>query len=123
MDLVHEMSNTSSSLENNNDDNNNNIVGAVLLLQHPPVYTLGSGSTEDNLKFSPDSPPHPIFRTERGGEVGLFIINVYFCTANYQFLAAISFNIPPNPFTTARLIQLSTTNTLINYNNTKNNFR
>lgn len=42
---------------------------ALLLLQHPPVYTLGTRSTLDNVKFDPESPPHPIFRTERGGEV------------------------------------------------------
>lgn len=41
----------------------------VLLLQHPPVYTLGAGSTTDHLKFDPASPPHPLHRTERGGEV------------------------------------------------------
>lgn len=42
---------------------------ALLLLQHPPVYTLGTRSTLDNVKFDTESPPHPIFRTERGGEV------------------------------------------------------
>ncbi len=39
------------------------------LSQHPPVYTLGAGSTLDNLRFSPDAPPFPLYRTERGGEV------------------------------------------------------
>lgn len=42
---------------------------ALLVLQHPPVYTLGAGSTIDNLRFDPASPPHPLYRTERGGEV------------------------------------------------------
>ncbi|EFJ49466.1 hypothetical protein VOLCADRAFT_59336, partial [Volvox carteri f. nagariensis] len=42
---------------------------ALLLLQHPPVYTMGAGSTTDNLRFPPGSPPIPLFRTERGGEV------------------------------------------------------
>eukprot|EP00892_Ulva_mutabilis_P011072 jgi/Ulvmu1/8337/UM042_0043.1 len=42
---------------------------ALLLLQHPPVYTLGTRSTLDNVKFDSEDPPHPIFRTERGGEV------------------------------------------------------
>ena len=42
---------------------------AILLLQHPPVFTLGSGSTLSNLRFDPANPPAPLFRTERGGEV------------------------------------------------------
>ncbi|KAK9831255.1 hypothetical protein WJX74_009581 [Apatococcus lobatus] len=42
---------------------------AILLLQHPPVFTLGSGSTLSNLQFDPADPPAPLFRTERGGEV------------------------------------------------------
>ena len=44
-------------------------LGSVLLLQHPPVLTLGAGSTEANLKFDPEHPPLPLHRTERGGEV------------------------------------------------------
>jgi lipoyl(octanoyl) transferase len=44
-------------------------VGYAILLQHDPVYTLGEGSTTDNLKFDMDAPPHPIHRIERGGEV------------------------------------------------------
>jgi hypothetical protein len=42
---------------------------ALVLLQHSPVYTLGTGSTLDHLKFDVNDPPHPLFRTERGGEV------------------------------------------------------
>lgn len=41
----------------------------LLLVEHPPVYTLGQGSTVTNLKFLESSPPHPLFRIERGGEV------------------------------------------------------
>ncbi|HIK45413.1 MAG TPA: lipoyl(octanoyl) transferase LipB [Leptolyngbyaceae cyanobacterium M65_K2018_010] len=41
----------------------------LLLLEHPPVYTLGQGATLENLKFSESSPPWPLFRIERGGEV------------------------------------------------------
>eukprot|EP00271_Cylindrocystis_brebissonii_P004820 TRINITY_DN1673_c0_g2_i1.p1 TRINITY_DN1673_c0_g2~~TRINITY_DN1673_c0_g2_i1.p1 ORF type:complete len:377 (-),score=39.32 TRINITY_DN1673_c0_g2_i1:1026-2156(-) len=43
----------------------------VLLLQHPPVYTLGTRSTTDHLKFDPAAPPGgaEMHRTERGGEV------------------------------------------------------
>lgn len=38
-------------------------------MQHPPVYTLGAGSTVDNALFDLASPPAPLFRTERGGEI------------------------------------------------------
>ena len=41
----------------------------LLLVEHPPVYTLGQGATLENLKFSPQEAPHPLFRIERGGEV------------------------------------------------------
>jgi lipoyl(octanoyl) transferase len=44
-------------------------VDTLLLVEHPPVYTLGQGSTPEYLKFSPQAPPHPLFRIERGGEV------------------------------------------------------
>ena len=40
----------------------------LLLLQHPPVYTLGTGSTLANLRFDPGQPPFELHRTERGGE-------------------------------------------------------
>lgn len=41
---------------------------ALLLLQHPPVYTLGTGSDVAHLRFPLDAPPFPLHRTERGGE-------------------------------------------------------
>ena len=41
----------------------------LLLLEHPPVYTLGTGATEDYLKFNPKETSIPLYRTERGGEV------------------------------------------------------
>ncbi len=41
----------------------------LLLLEHFPVYTLGTGSTLDFLKFSPQESKYEIYRTERGGEV------------------------------------------------------
>jgi lipoyl(octanoyl) transferase len=41
----------------------------LLLLEHPPVYTLGTGSTLDHLKFDPHHSPAALHRTERGGEV------------------------------------------------------
>ncbi|KAL6763108.1 lipoate-protein ligase B [Haematococcus lacustris] len=41
----------------------------AVLLQHEPVFTLGTGSTESNLLFDPAASSIPLFRTERGGEV------------------------------------------------------
>ena len=41
----------------------------LILLEHPPVYTLGTGSSLSHLKFDPDVAPYDLFRTERGGEV------------------------------------------------------
>jgi lipoyl(octanoyl) transferase len=41
----------------------------LILLEHPPVYTLGQGSTLDHLKFDPATAPYELHRTERGGEV------------------------------------------------------
>lgn len=38
-------------------------------MQHPPVYTLGAGSSSEHVKFDLQQPPHPLFHTERGGEV------------------------------------------------------
>ena len=57
----------------------------LIVLQHPPVYTLGTGSSEDNLIFDIDNAPFDIFRTERGGEVtyhgpGQVLAQNYFVT-------------------------------------------
>nr|KYP60936.1 Plastidial lipoyltransferase 2 [Cajanus cajan] len=41
----------------------------LIILQHPSVYTLGTASTEENLKFDVKNAPFNIYRTERGGEV------------------------------------------------------
>ncbi|QUS59681.1 lipoyl(octanoyl) transferase LipB [Synechocystis sp. PCC 7338] len=41
----------------------------LMLLEHPPVYTLGTGSQTKYLKFDPEHPPAELWRTERGGEV------------------------------------------------------
>jgi lipoyl(octanoyl) transferase len=41
----------------------------LILLEHPPVYTLGQGSTLANLNFDPDRTAYELHRTERGGEV------------------------------------------------------
>eukprot|EP00899_Mesostigma_viride_P000840 jgi/Mesvir1/10757/Mv13826-RA.1 len=44
---------------------------ALVVLQHPPVYTLGTGSSVGHLKFDAATPPNgaQLYRTERGGEV------------------------------------------------------
>ena len=49
--------------------NNPNLNDVLVLLEHPPVYTLGTGSTLDFLKFDPQVEEFEIHRTERGGEV------------------------------------------------------
>ena len=41
----------------------------LLLVEHPPVYTLGTGSKLEFLKFDPESTEYEVYRTERGGEV------------------------------------------------------
>ena len=43
--------------------------GTVLCVQHPPVYTLGAGSTLQNALFDTANAPIPLHRTERGGEI------------------------------------------------------
>jgi lipoyl(octanoyl) transferase len=42
---------------------------ALLLLEHEPCYTLGRGADPAFLGFDPASPPAPLFRIDRGGEV------------------------------------------------------
>ncbi|CAM6090684.1 unnamed protein product [Calypogeia fissa] len=44
-------------------------ISSVALLQHPPVYTMGTRSSDANLRFDKENPPFEIHRTERGGEV------------------------------------------------------
>jgi lipoyl(octanoyl) transferase len=41
----------------------------LILLEHPPVYTLGTGSSLEHLKFDPDNHEYSLYRIERGGEV------------------------------------------------------
>ena len=41
----------------------------LLLLEHPAVYTLGQGSAETFLKFTPQPHMPPVVKIERGGEV------------------------------------------------------
>ncbi|MCC0176033.1 lipoyl(octanoyl) transferase LipB [Waterburya agarophytonicola K14] len=49
--------------------NNSDLDDVLILLEHPPVYTLGTGSTLDYLKFDPQNSEFEIHRIERGGEV------------------------------------------------------
>ena len=49
--------------------NNPNLNDVLILLEHPPVYTLGTGSTLDFLKFDPQAAEYEVHRIERGGEV------------------------------------------------------
>lgn len=46
-----------------------NLDDILILLEHPQVYTLGTGSTLDFLKFDPKVEEFEIYRIERGGEV------------------------------------------------------
>ncbi|XP_020596358.1 plastidial lipoyltransferase 2-like [Phalaenopsis equestris] len=41
----------------------------LIILQHQPVYTLGTRSSEKFVKFDITSPPYDLYQTERGGEV------------------------------------------------------
>lgn len=41
----------------------------LIILQHHPVYTLGTASSEEYLKFNRSDAPYDIYQTERGGEV------------------------------------------------------
>ena len=41
----------------------------LLFIEHPPVYTLGTGSSLDFLNFDPNRCEVEIYRIERGGEV------------------------------------------------------
>ena len=48
---------------------NPNLSDVLLLLEHPPVYTLGQGASNDFLKFDPGVTSFELHRIERGGEV------------------------------------------------------
>jgi lipoyl(octanoyl) transferase len=41
----------------------------LVLLEHPPVYTLGTGSSLEFLKFDHQQTEYELYRVERGGEV------------------------------------------------------
>jgi lipoyl(octanoyl) transferase len=42
---------------------------ALVILEHPPVYTLGTGSSLEFLKFDHLQTEYELYRVERGGEV------------------------------------------------------
>lgn len=48
---------------------NANLDDVLILLEHPPVYTLGTGATTEFLKFDPQQDNFELHRIERGGEV------------------------------------------------------
>lgn len=49
--------------------NNSNLDDILVVLEHPPVYTLGTGASLDFLKFDPEQSPWEVHYIERGGEV------------------------------------------------------
>ncbi|CAF1711960.1 unnamed protein product [Brassica napus] len=53
--------------------NRNRVPRSVKILNaanhHSPVYTMGTGSSEDYLNFDVQDAPFDVYRTERGGEV------------------------------------------------------
>ncbi|MBC6418117.1 MAG: lipoyl(octanoyl) transferase LipB [Prochloron sp. SP5CPC1] len=48
---------------------NPDLTDVLLLLEHPPVYTLGTGANPENLKFNTATTNFQVHRIERGGEV------------------------------------------------------
>jgi lipoyl(octanoyl) transferase len=42
---------------------------SLIVLEHEPCYTLGRGASLDHLGFDVETPPLPLFRIDRGGEV------------------------------------------------------
>jgi lipoyl(octanoyl) transferase len=45
------------------------VADALVILEHPPVYTLGTGSSLEFLKFDHLQAEYELYRVERGGEV------------------------------------------------------
>lgn len=50
-------------------ERNEDFSDSLIILQHHPVYTLGTGSSEEFLNFDVNNAPFDLYRTERGGEV------------------------------------------------------
>ena len=49
--------------------NDKDLQDVFILLEHPPVYTLGTGANLDFIKFDRDRTNWEVHRIERGGEV------------------------------------------------------
>lgn len=50
-------------------ERNEECCDTLIVVQHNPVYTLGTGSSEEFLNFDINNAPLDIVRTERGGQV------------------------------------------------------
>ncbi|KAI3465023.1 hypothetical protein Pfo_021686 [Paulownia fortunei] len=50
-------------------ERNEDFADTLIILQHQPVYTLGTGSSEEYLNFDVNDVPFDLYRTERGGDV------------------------------------------------------
>ncbi|GKV04753.1 hypothetical protein SLEP1_g16868 [Rubroshorea leprosula] len=50
-------------------ERNGDCPDTLIVLQHHPVYTMGTGSSEEYLNFDVKEAPFDVYRTERGGEV------------------------------------------------------
>jgi lipoyl(octanoyl) transferase len=48
---------------------NSKLNDALIILEHPPVYTLGTGSSLEFLRFDHEQTEYELYRVERGGEV------------------------------------------------------
>ncbi len=48
---------------------NPSLADALVLLEHPPVYTLGTGASLEYLKFDREQTGYELYRVDRGGEV------------------------------------------------------
>ena len=48
---------------------NSDLPDCLILLEHPEVYTLGTGASTEFLHFDPQKSDRQVYRIERGGEV------------------------------------------------------
>ena len=48
---------------------NSSLSDCLILLEHPEVYTLGTGASKEFLHFDPKKSDRQVYRIERGGEV------------------------------------------------------
>jgi lipoyl(octanoyl) transferase len=65
------------------------LADALIILEHPPVYTLGTGASLDFLKFDRQQAEYELYRVERGGEVtyhcpGQIVVYPIFNLRHYQ---------------------------------------